>query len=929
MKKNKSFFYGLKKFDFSKNKKRKRKFTWKKFWTLSLYSIVGFIFLIAIMFAWFAKDLPTPAKIANRKATESTKIYDRTGETLLYETGDQKRTVVKSDQITQYIKDATIATEDANFYRHHGFDSKGLLRAVWYKITHKTNRMTGASTITQQYVKNALLTSDRSITRKFKELILSIELEFMYSKDEILTMYLNEIPYGNSNAGAEAGARMYYGKTAKDLTLAQAATLAAIPQSPTYYSPYGTHTDKLIARRNYVLDRMVETGKISKEEAEAAKLEDTTTLNVALKPRKDTMLAPHFAMYIIENIAEQYGDEKIQKEGLKIITTLDLEKQKIAEEAVTANVAKFSQNNASNAALVSVDPRTGEIMAMVGSKDYFDTTIDGNVNVADSLRQPGSSFKPIVYSTLFKKPEYSPSKNIFDLQTDFGNGYIPKNYNGSFSGPVTIRHALANSLNIPAVKATSLAGIDNIIRTAEDMGITSLTDRDKYGLSFGLGVAEVKPIEMAGAFGVLANNGVRHDIKGILKITDSKGKTVYEYNKDRDTGKKVLDPQIAYEVTDILKDNNARTPMFGARSALSFGDRPIAAKTGTTSDNKDSWTVGYSPTLATAVWVGNNQPTPMKAGGVMLAAPVFHTFMEKSLANVPKDDFVRPEGIQEFTVEKFSNKIPVEGGSSQLIKDIFATWQLPKENDDVNIRVRVCKSMFKLAPDNLPEDMSEFKTYTNLRSERPDNPNWENPVRAWADSAGFSNLPPKDYCNVSEYESSINITVPSSGATVSGISDISASASSTYAIQSVEFFIDDISVGKVAASPYQVTYDFSTLPEGIHKVSALLTNEITTKKTEITINVQKTQQLTISNIQSSVSADTVTITWTTNVPASSQAAYKKTSETEYSMTELDDTMTTDHSATISAELGKRYYYRVLSVDASGNSVTSAEKTFDT
>ena len=280
--------------------------------------------------------MPTPSKIANRKATESTKIYDRTGEILLYETGDQKRTIVKSDQISQYLKDATVATEDEGFYKHNGFDTKALLRAVWYKATRKTNRMTGASTITQQYVKNALLSSDRSFTRKIKELILSIELEFMYNKDEILTMYLNEIPYGNSNAGAEAASRMYYGKTSKDLTLAQAATLAAIPQSPTYFSPYGTHTDKLISRRNYVLDRMVYTGKISKEDAEKTKGEDTITLGTVLKPRKDTMLAPHFAMYVIEKVAEQFGEDKIQKEGLKIITTLDYEKQKFAEEAVSA-----------------------------------------------------------------------------------------------------------------------------------------------------------------------------------------------------------------------------------------------------------------------------------------------------------------------------------------------------------------------------------------------------------------------------------------------------------------------------------------------------------------------------------------------------------------------------------------------------------------
>lgn len=928
MRRKKPFFNKFKNFDFFSGKeKRAKKFSWKRFWTIVAYAAIASIFLVAIMFAWFAKDLPTPAKIASRHPTESTKIYDRTGNTLLYETGEQKRTIVTSDQISQNLKDATIATEDAKFYNHHGFDTRAFLRAVYYRITNKTTRVSGTSTITQQYVKNALLTSDRSVIRKIKELILAIELEFMYSKDEILTMYLNEIPYGNSTAGAEAGAKMYYGINAKDITVAQAATLAAIPQAPTYYSPYGTHTERLLERRNYVLDRMAETGKISQEDADKAKEEDTLTLGTSLKPRRDSILSPHFAMYVLEQVASQHGEEKIQKEGLKIITTLDLEKQKFAEEAIANDPGKYTRAKASNATLVSVDPRTGEVMAMVGSRDYFDVSIDGNVNVADSLRQPGSSFKPIVYATLFKKPEYSPSKNIFDLQTDFGNGYVPKNYNGSFNGPVTIRYALGNSLNIPAVKATGLATIDNIIRTAEDMGISSLGERDRYGLSFGLGVAEVKPIEMAGAFSVFANGGVKHDVKSVLKISDAKGKTIYEYNKERDSGKKILDPQIAYEISDILKDNEARTATFGARSALYFGDRPVAAKTGTTSENKDSWTVGYTPTLATAVWVGNNQPSPMNAGGVMLAAPIFHYFMEKSLADVPKDDFPRPEGIQELTVEKYSNKLPSES-STNLVHDIFASWQVPKDADDVNVKVRICKASNLLAPDSLSESMAEFRTYTNLHSEKPDNPNWENPVRAWATSANLTNLPPKDYCDPNQYKASISITSPLSNDTISEAKSITAAVNSSHAVQSVEFFVDNVSTGVVTAIPYTVDYDFSTLSEGIHKISALLTTEVTTAQTEISINYQKVISLSISNLNASISDDKATITWVTNEPATSQVAYKKSGDTEYTMSGADSVYKTSHSVTIKIDPKKKYYYRAISVDEKSKSVTSAEKSFN-
>lgn len=907
---------------------------WKVALYICMYAAIVFVFFLAIAFAWFAKDLPTPTKIANRRAVDSTKLYDRTGQVLLYETGDQKRTVVEGSQISQYLKDSTIATEDANFYKHHGFDTKSLFRAVYAKMTGKTTRVSGTSTITQQFVKNALLTSDRSFTRKFKELILAIELEFMFNKDQILTMYLNEIPYGNSNAGAEAASKMYFGKSAKDLTLAEAATLTAIPQAPTYYSPYGTHTKELVIRKNYVLDRMVETGKASKEETDKAKTEDTLALGTTLKARHDTMLAPHFAMYTLEKIADQYGEEKVQKEGLKIITTLDYEKQKMAEQSVTEGVPKITKYGASNAAMVAVDPKTGQVLAMVGSKDYFDIGIDGNVNVADSLRQPGSSFKPFSYATAFKKKEYSPSKIIFDLTTDFGGGYIPHNYNNRSNGPVTMRQALSNSLNVPAVKVMSLAGLDNVIRTATDMGITSLTDRDRYGLSLALGAAEVRPVEMAGAFGVFATGGVKQDINPILKITDSNGKTIYDYETEKNKGSEVLDPQIAYEISSILSDNNARSLVFGTRSALNFPERTVAAKTGTTSDFKDAWTVGYTPSIAVAVWVGNSNATKMSSGadGSIVAAPMFHNFIDKALANVPNEAFTRPEGIQDVEVEKWSNKLPGDN-SPDRVRDIFAAWQVPKEKDDVHVKVRICKVNGKLAPKDLPETLSEEKLFTNIRSERPDNPNWENPVIAWAQANGMYGAPPTESCDAKDTTPTLSFSSPLSGATVSESVTISVTPSTSPRMIKVDYFLDNIGIGSgdPSSPSFTLVHPLGDL-SGSHTLTAIGTDENGT-------TVQISQNIVVSAISSvsvgSITKTSATITWTTSLQSTSQVLYGISSNNLDKESDFIQGLMLLHTATIPkiTDAGllpnTKYYYKVKSIDGNNNTKISDVKDFTT
>jgi len=916
------------KFDFSRGipKHTKRRLTWKKVLIICGYTALGFLLLTATAFAWFSKDLPTPSKIANTKPAISTKIYDRTGKVLLYETGDQKRTIIKSDEISQYLKDATVSAEDANFYRHHGVDVLAIFKAVGDKLLGRTAILRGGSTITQQYVKNTLLTSDRSMVRKIKEAILAVELEFMYSKDEILTMYLNEIPYGSATAGAEAAAQTYYGKSAKDLTLGEAATLAAVPQAPTYYSPYGTHVDDLILRRNYVLEQMVKNGKITQEEADSAEKEDTTTVGIAIKARHDSILAPHFAMYVLEQVAAEYGEEKIQKEGLEIITTLDYKKQKAAEAAIASGMDKVEAYGGSNAALVAVDPKTGEILSMVGSKDYFDTSIDGNVNVADSARQPGSSFKPFAYATAFKKPEFSPSRIIYDFQTNFGGtpAYIPHNYNGKSNGPVTMRQALSNSLNIPAVKVMALAGIDNVLRTASDLGITTLTQRDRYGLSLVLGSGEVKPIEMAGAFSVFANGGVKHETKSILKVTDSKGKTIYEYDQSKDKGEEVLDPQIAYEISNILSDNNARSLVFGTRSPLYFSDRTVAAKTGTTNDFKDAWTVGYTPSIAVAIWTGNSDATVMHTGadGSIVAAPIFHSFIEKALAKVPNEAFKQPEGIEKITVEKYSNKLPTSA-SREKTTDIFASWQVPKEKDDIHQIIKVCKGTNLIAPDNAPASLIQEKVYADLHSERPDDPNWENPVRAWAKKHGMAQTVPTAQCDINAVGPTISISSPSNNSSVSGPTKIYVNVQSSSPIKNVVYSLDGVVIGTIPKSPYSLTYNFSSISSGNHTLEATATNKQNmSASSSISINITDTEN-TINNLSVDVSSGappSATATWTTINKSSSLISYSYPgSEMQ---TQSDNTLKTNHSLILSNLMaGQTYSYTITSVDEFGNAIT--------
>jgi len=444
-------------------------------------AVAGLLFAIGI-FAYYAKDLPSPGKLNKRQVVESTKIYDRTGEYLLYEIhGEEKRTSIPLKDMSEIVRAATIAAEDQTFYQHYGVQFKAIARAAIYDLLGRKVSQ-GGSTITQQLIKNTVLTPERTFTRKVKEVILSVELEQRFSKDEILEMYLNEIPYGSNAYGIQAAAQTFFGKDAKDLKLAESALLASLPKAPTYYSPYGSHLDELKGRQEYVLDQMQKMGYITSNQAASAKEFDVLA---EIKPFQESIQAPHFVMYVKEQLVNKYGEKQVEEGGMKVYTTLDWGKQQIAEETVKKGVAANTKYRATNAALTAIDPKTGQILAMVGSRDYFDKSIDGNVNVAVRDRQPGSSFKPYVYATAFKKG-YTPNTVIFDVETNFGTKdqpYTPQNYSNKFSGPVKMREALARSLNIPAVKTLYLAGVDNSINTAQSMGITTLKNRGRYGLA--------------------------------------------------------------------------------------------------------------------------------------------------------------------------------------------------------------------------------------------------------------------------------------------------------------------------------------------------------------------------------------------------------------------------------------------------------------
>ncbi len=823
----------------SKTRKRShlaRHPSWRK--TLLKTIIGGFIFLtiigligVSLFFTWVAKDLPEPGKLQERILPESTKIYDRSGETLLYEIhGDKKRTLIKLNELPDYTIQAFIALEDKNFFQHSGLSFKHIIKAGFFYTLNKLGLyhglVPGGSTLTQQFVKNSILTREKTLMRKIKEWILAYQIEKKFSKEQILEFYFNEIPFGSTAYGIESAAQTYFGKSARDLTLAESAILAAMIQRPTYYSPFGSHVDELFRRQHFVLDEMTNMGFISKEEAKKAKEE-----KIEFKQSVGDIKAPHFVFYVKELLTEKYGERLVEQGGLKVYTTLDMVKQRAAEEAITKQAEINAKKwEAQNAALVALDPKTGEILAMIGSRDFFNQDIDGQVNVALRPRQPGSSFKPIVYTAAWQKGYY-PETVVFDVitkfKTDTGKDYEPHNYDDKEHGPVSLRQALQGSLNIPAVKVIYLTGIDRVLDLAEKLGYTTLKDRSRFGLSLVLGGGEVTLLEHTAAFGVLAREGNKHKTVAILKVEDNQGRILEEFKPDK--GEVVIDPQIARITNYVLSDDEARAYVFGSGSLLSLPDRPVAAKTGTTNDYRDAWTVGYTPSLVTGVWVGNNDNSPMKRGasGYQVATPIWNNFMKKVLTGTPVEQFKTPE----YTLPDK----PMLNGSLGI---------------ETTVKIDAISGL--LATEYTPEDLVIEKTFRELHNilyfvdkDNPTGPipgenstdpqydRWEEAVQRWIVEQNIStSTPPTQYDNIHTPENKpiLAILEPTTNRPVSLPIPIRIEWSAKLPLKKIEFYIDDLLIYQQEnnfTNPFAVSLSPPTkIQSGEHYLKVVIYDEV-------------------------------------------------------------------------------------------------------
>ena len=646
-------------------------FTLSKLAKYALFGLIGLVPLMVILFIWYGRDLPTPGKLVNSGLEESTRIYDRTGILLYSVYQNENRTYVKLTDIPKQVQQATIAIEDKDFYTNQGFSVTGFVRGLLIDPILR-RRITGGSGITQQLVKNVLLTSERSLPRKIKELMLAIQVDRKYTKDQILEMYLNDVPYGGANIGVEAAAESYFGKKVKELNLSESAFLAGLPQSPSIYSPF-TGQKYYIERTKQVLTQMENVGYINQKQADIA-LEEIKKKQFSSAEDRG-IKAPHFVMYVKQLLGEQFGEAIVENGGLTVTTTLDYKIEKEAEAIVKSELDKLKGINVGNGAAVVMDPKTGEILVMVGSKDYFDTENDGNFNAALGSRQPGSSLKPIMYATAFEKG-YTPATMVMDVKTEFPSGdpknpiYAPVNYDGKYNGPMQLRFALGNSINVPAVKMLARVGIKDVMQNAYDMGIENWEPTQKnienVGLSLVLGGREATLLQEVTAFSVLANGGVKQDTIAILKVVDSKGKTIYE-NKKRN-GNRVLPANVAYLVSHILLDNVARALVFGPTSYLNIPGKTVSVKTGTTDDKRDNWTLGYTPSFAAGVWVGNNDNSPMNsaiASGATGASPIWYRIMNFILKGKADEQPVKPTDIIALQVDAVGGGLPVDGHATR------------------------------------------------------------------------------------------------------------------------------------------------------------------------------------------------------------------------------------------------------------------------
>lgn len=774
------------------NQKKKPKRNLKRIVWLAAVTM-AVVFVSAMVFAMiFGSGLPSVTELDSQKMSQSTKIYDRTGQILLYEiSSGQKRTVVSLSQIPQSLKDATISIEDENFYKEPAFDWKGIARALYVNIS-RGGVVQGGSTITQQLARNAFLNIDRTFSRKIKELFLAIRLNEIYSKDEILNLYLNQIPYGPTLYGVEAASEAYFGKSVNELNLAESAVVAAMPKAPSYYSPWGSHTKDLLSRQKVVLNKMYQLGKISKKELDGA-----LKYKINFQPKSvGGIKAPHFVMAVQDYLIQKYGDDMVSRGGLKVITTLDWNLQDIAEKTIAAGAKRNEElYHGKNGALVAEDATTGQILAMVGSRDYFEKDNDGNFNVAtQGLRQPGSALKPFVYTTLFEKG-YSPDSIVFDAPTEFAANnpscpsivdynntstecFHPRNFSGTFSGPIALRAALGQSLNIPAVKVFYLADAKDVLANLHAFGITTLNDPSRYGLSLVLGGGEIKLFDMVGAYSVLAQEGVKHQQSMVLEVGNN-GNVLESYQDKKEI---VADPQYPRLVNDILSDPEARAPLFHGSVPLTvFPDYDVALKTGTTNDYHDAWAFGYTPSLVVGVWAGNNDNTPMQkyAGSILAALPMWHDFMTEALKTQPKQVFNRPERVQE-------SKPMLNGNYSSDAQAHSILYYVEKSDP--------------LGP--FPADPYKDPQFNN----------WESSVIEWAKAnldvfRNYSQLRPSAEAEISSSAPAIKIISPQMGEFVGSTINVTADINASSDIKSITVYFNGKAVGNFSAN-FGTSYRF-------------------------------------------------------------------------------------------------------------------------
>ncbi|HVZ67791.1 MAG TPA: PBP1A family penicillin-binding protein [Patescibacteria group bacterium] len=708
----------------------------------ALFGIIGFFIFFFLYFLWVSRDLPTPGKLAGGNIKDSTKILDKNGVVLYSIYKDYNRLYVPLNQIPDNLKKATIATEDKDFYTNNGFSVTGLIRGLLLDPILKS-RASGGSTITQQLVKNVLLSPERSVTRKLKELILAIQVDQRFSKDQILEMYLNNVPYGGTAVGVEAASNLYFGKHAKELDLAQSAFLAGLPQLPSVYSPYANPGSKAYeGRTQEVLGRMIAEHEITQKQADAAMKE---VKGFTFSQKQGSLKAPHFVQYVRQELAKLYGEAVVESGNLTVETTLDYEIQKDSEDIVNSEVAKLKNYDVGNGAAVVMDPKTGGILAMVGSHDYFDTKGEGNFNAATALRQPGSSLKPIMYATAFEKG-YTPATMIMDLKTEFPTNvpgqepYSPANYDGKFRGPVQLRFALGNSLNVPAVKMLARVGIKPVMQKAYDMGIDNWKPTDQnlasVGLSLVLGGREATLLQIVNAYSVFADQGIKQEPYAISKVIDGNGKVIYEHKPSN--GTRVLSPEVSYLISHILLDDNARSDAFGRGSLLNIPGKTVSVKTGTTDSKRDNWAIGYTPSYVVGVWVGNNDNTPMNpkiASGITGATPIWHNIMAAILKGKKDEQPKKPDGVVAVQIDAFSGGTPRDGQPTRT--EYFMKGTEPTTNSVIYKKVKLSKHQDgKLAnSDEIQHGDYDVKEYIVFHEDDPvstDGKNrWQDAIDAW------------------------------------------------------------------------------------------------------------------------------------------------------------------------------------------------------